>query len=144
MLQNLNFFNGFTDGEIDEILDASHLIQYRKDEVIINEGEMDSSFYIIVVGSASVHKRGTLLDTLREGDCFGEIGFLTQTKRTATIMATSDMLVLKVNSLVMGDLSTDTQLHYYKAFTETLIYRLSVTSARLSAAHATKRSASGA
>ncbi len=136
MLQNLNFFNGFADNEIDEILDASHLIQYKQGETIINEGDVDSCFYIIVVGAAGVHKAGVLLDTLREGDCFGEIGFLMQTKRTASVIASSDMLVLKVNALLMDQVPTETQLHYYKAFVETLVYRLSVTSARLSALRA--------
>jgi len=136
MLQNLNFFNGFTDIEIDEILDASHLIQYKQGELIINEGDVDNAFYIIVVGSASVLKADVLLDTLREGDCFGEIGFLMQTKRTASVLASSDMLVLKVNALLMDQVAMETQLHYYKAFVETLVYRLSVTSARLSALRA--------
>jgi serine/threonine-protein kinase len=141
MLQNLNFFNGFTDNEIDQILDASHLIQYKQDEVIINEGDVDNAFYIIVVGSAGVHKASVLLDTLREGDCFGEIGFLMQTKRTASIIASSDMLVLKVNALLMDQVAMETQLHYYKAFVETLVYRLSVTSARLSALRASNEAA---
>ena len=141
MLQNLNFFNGFTDVEIDQILDASHLIQYKQDEVIINEGDVDNAFYIIVVGSAGVHKASILLDTLRVGDCFGEIGFLMQTKRTASIIASSDMLVLKVNALLMDQVAMETQLHYYKAFVETLVYRLSVTSARLSALRASHETA---
>ena len=141
MLQNLNFFNGFTDIEIDQILDASQLIQYKQGEVIINEGDVDNAFYIIVVGSAGVHKATVLLDTLREGDCFGEIGFLMQTKRTASVVASSDMLVLKVNALLMDQVALETQLHYYKAFVETLVYRLSVTSARLSALRASNEAA---
>lgn len=135
LLRNLDFFNDFTDKEIDEIMEASILIQSRKDDYIINEGDIDNCFYIIVKGSAGVQKSGTLLDTLREGDCFGEIGFLMKSKRTASIIAMSDMMLLKVNSLMMDQIPSDTQLLYYKAFVETLVYRLSITSARLSAMH---------
>jgi serine/threonine-protein kinase len=56
-----------------------------------------------------------------------------ETKRTASVVAVSDVLVLKVNATLMESVSEKCQLRYYKAFTETLIYRLSLTSARLSA-----------
>ena len=48
--------------------------------------------------------------------------------------ASTKVLALKVNSTLMDKVSRDCQLRFYKVFTETLIYRLSVTSAKLSAA----------
>ena len=100
---------------------------------MIKEGDIDNTFYIIAKGSAEVRKGGNKIEGLREGDCFGEIGFLMETKRTASVVAMSDVLVLKVNATLMEGVSEQCQLRYYKAFTETLIYRLSLTSARLSA-----------
>jgi hypothetical protein len=41
----------------------------------------------------------------------------------------------------MDQVAMETQLHYYKAFVETLVYRLSVTSARLSALRASNEAA---
>lgn len=132
-LKNLNFFNGFSDSHIDEVLQASTIISFAQGDVMIKEGDIDSTFYILVKGNADVHKVGKKIETLREGDCFGEIGFLAETKRTASVIASSDAMVLKVNSSLMESVSPECQLCYYKAFTETLIYRLSLTSARLSA-----------
>ncbi|MBA3582500.1 MAG: protein kinase [Gammaproteobacteria bacterium] len=132
-LKNLQFFDGFSDSEIDEIMTASTMLRFDADSVIIQEGDIDASFYILVRGDAEVRKAKTLIDTLHQGDCFGEIGFLMASKRTASIVAKNEVLVLKVNAAAMDTVSKDCQLHYYKVFTETLIYRLALTSARLSA-----------
>ncbi|HEX5055261.1 MAG TPA: serine/threonine-protein kinase [Gammaproteobacteria bacterium] len=132
-LKGLNFFKGFRDEEINEIMAASTMLTFKPGTVVIKEGEIDNSFYIIVRGSVEVRKSDKLIVTLHEGDCFGEIGFLVASKRTASIIAMSEVLVLKVNAMLMETVSKECQLRYYKAFNETLIYRLALTSARLSA-----------
>lgn len=131
-LRNLSFFHDFNDSEISEILDASSLLAFQPGTVVIREGDIDNSFFIIVRGDVEVRKQEQLIVTLHEGDCFGEIGFLTSSKRTASIIAISEVLVLKVNAMLMESVSRDCQLRYYKAFNEALIYRLALTSARLS------------
>ncbi|HUP92924.1 MAG TPA: cyclic nucleotide-binding domain-containing protein, partial [Solimonas sp.] len=133
-LRRLHFFNSFSDEEIDEILNASLMVTYTAGQSIIEEGDIDNAFYIIALGSADVRKGGKVLHRLDKGDCVGEIGFLTTAKRTATVVATSKVLALKINATLMDQVSRDCQLRFYKVFTETLIYRLSVTSAKLSAA----------
>jgi serine/threonine-protein kinase len=132
-LKGLNFFKGFRNEEINEIMAASSMLTFKPGTVVIKEGEIDNSFYIIVRGSVEVRKSDKLIVTLHEGDCFGEIGFLVASKRTASIIAMSEVLVLKVNAMLMETVSKECQLRYYKAFNETLIYRLALTSARLSA-----------
>ncbi|WP_241696151.1 serine/threonine-protein kinase [Solimonas terrae] len=132
-LRRLRFFASFSDEEIDEILGASQMVSYRPGDVLMYEGELDSSFFIIALGTAGVQKNGKLLHQLEKGDCVGEIGFLTMAKRTATVVAVSRVLALKINARLLDQVSRDCQLRFYKVFTETLIYRLSLTSARLSA-----------
>ncbi|MBN1379126.1 MAG: protein kinase [Gammaproteobacteria bacterium] len=131
-LKGLSFFHGFTNKDIDEILAASSMLAFQPGITVIQEGEIDNSFYIIVRGDVEVRKQDRLIVTLHEGDCFGEIGFLMASKRTASIISITDVLVLKVNAMLMESVSKDCQLRYYKAFNETLIYRLALTSARLS------------
>ena len=131
-LKNLSFFQGFTNIDIDEMLSASTMLSFQPGTTVIQEGDIDNSFYIIVRGDVEVRKQDRLIVTLHEGDCFGEIGFLMASKRTASIISITDVLVLKVNAMLMESVSKDCQLRYYKAFNETLIYRLALTSARLS------------
>lgn len=132
-LRALAFFNDFADSEIDEILSVSSMVSFQKDATIIQEGELDNTFYIIALGSVEVRKGGKVLQVFGKGDCFGEIGFLLKTKRTASIIAKSPVLVLKVNATEMQQASQNCQLRYYKVFTENLIYRLAITSAQLAA-----------
>ena len=132
-LKSLAFFDGFNDDEIEEMLNASQILSFNAGQNVINEGDIDDTFYILAKGDAGVYKGKKRIDKLVKGDCFGEIGFLTATKRTATVTALTDVLVLKVNASLMEEASPECQLRYYKAFTQTLIYRLSITSARLSA-----------
>ena len=65
---------------------------------------------------------------LKQGDCFGETAHLGHTKRTATIQAYRDTVVMKINSSVIEQTSPSTQLRFYKIFNRTLIHRLTQTS----------------
>ncbi|MGJ8668349.1 MAG: protein kinase domain-containing protein [Oceanococcus sp.] len=132
-LRRLRFFDDFEDHEIDEFMSASSMLSFRSGEVIIKEGDIDNAFYIVVVGSVSVSKSGKSMMTLGKGDVFGEIAFLTATRRTATVRAESEVLALKINAAAMDQVSDEVQLRYYRVFCENLIYRLSITSAKLSA-----------
>lgn len=132
-VKNLDFFSGFPDVEIWEILRASTWQDYGMDEEIIVEGDLDDCFYIIVSGSVAVKKGGSSIRVLGKGDCFGEMGYLAKTKRTATITAEEKASLLKINSTVISQVSMNCQVRFLKVFLRTMIHRLSTTTERLSA-----------
>jgi serine/threonine protein kinase len=132
-LRNLRFFDGFSDEEIDEILTASSMTNFRTGDTIIKEAEIDNAFFILALGTAEVRKGGNVVSMLTRGDCFGEMSFLASAKRTASVVATSDVLAIKVTAALIEQVSRDCQLRFYKVFTETLVYRLTATTAKLSA-----------
>ncbi len=131
-VKQLDFFQGFPDAEVWEIVRAGNWQDYSDGEEIIIEGELDDSFYIIVHGNVSVRKTGKDLRTLYAGDCFGEMGYLAKTKSTATIVAHGDTSILKVNSTVISQVSLNCQVRFLKVFLRTLIHRLSVTTEKVS------------
>ncbi len=126
-LKDLRFFKAFTSGELRELMDASTTVVSRAGQVIIKEGEMDNCLYILLAGLAEVRKGRQLITLLEKGDVFGEIGFLYAVRRTASVLATTDVMALKVNSTLLDQMSEQCQLHYYKVFTENLILRLALT-----------------
>jgi serine/threonine protein kinase len=132
-LRRLSFFNTFSDEEIDEIVKAGSMMTFQANQAIIEEDTQENAFYLLALGAAEVRKKGKPLHTMSKGDVFGEMGFLTKAKRTASVVATSSALALKINATLLDQLSTECQLKFYKVFTEVLIYRLSMTSAKLSA-----------
>ncbi len=128
----LDFFQGFPDSEVWEIVAAGKWQDYADRNEIILEGELDDSFYIIVHGEVTVRKNNKDLRSLFAGDCFGEMGYLAKTKRTATITARGPTSLLKLNSSVIGQASLNCQVRFLKVFLRTLIHRLSVTTERMS------------
>lgn len=131
-VKRLEFFKGFPDAEIWEIIRASTWQEYASGENIILEGDLDDCFYILAVGKVGVLKNGRIIRRLESGDCFGEMGYLAKTKRTASIIAEAKTCLLKVNSTVISQVSLNCQVRFLKVFLRTLIFRLSATTEILS------------
>ena len=130
-LKKLGFFKGFADSEIWELVRASNWDSYSRGQTIIKEGDTDNSFYIILAGMVDITKAGHHLDTLKEGDCFGEMGFLSQTERSATVLAKTDVSLIRVNRATLDRANQETQLRFLKVFVETVVERLKQTTAIL-------------
>jgi serine/threonine protein kinase len=131
-VQNLGFFQGFTDADIWELVRACDWHNYPKGTSIIKEGEEDHSFYIVLSGLVSVEKNGQKIESLQEGDCFGEMGYLTKAKRSASVIATTDVALIQVNASTLDRAEEGTQLRFLKIFVKTLIGRLADTTSVLS------------
>ncbi len=63
---------------------------YAKGEEIVKEGGQAVAFYVIVKGKVVVTKGGDTLNTLRAGDCFGEMALLDGYPRVASVKAVED------------------------------------------------------
>ena len=95
---------------------------------MIREGEIDDSFYIIVSGHVQVIKGGRALGALQEGDCFGEMGYMSHTERTANVNAHGGCILMRVNATLIEQASLQCQLRFHKVFLRSLIERLTRTS----------------
>ncbi|CAD7838845.1 MAG: hypothetical protein [Olavius algarvensis Gamma 3 endosymbiont] len=124
-LRYLAFFKDFSDAQITEVVNASEWKEFEKGEVIVTEGEQETAFYIIAKGGVEVVKNKRAVGMMKQGDCFGEIAFLTRQPRNATIVARTEVSLMCVNTSLMEQASTETQLRYYRIFLENLITRLS-------------------
>jgi CRP-like cAMP-binding protein len=68
------------------------------------EGDRGREFFVLVKGEAEVTKNGTRINTMKEGDFFGEIALVTKMPRTATVTATSDVDVLVITERAFDNL----------------------------------------
>jgi serine/threonine protein kinase len=132
VLRKIQFFHDFTPSELSEVLRATQWYEYQATSTIISEGEIDDSFYIIVAGEVVVTKHGKRLAILKQGDCFGEMAYIGKIRRTATIEALKNAILMKINSTIVNQMSLGTQLRFYKVFSNTLIKRLAVASEQVS------------
>jgi CRP-like cAMP-binding protein len=79
-------------------------------EVVIQEGEAGSSFFIVAGGTLVVSKRDdrgerVRLARLSEGDFFGEMAILSGSARLATVTADTDVELLEIRAEVLLDLA---------------------------------------
>jgi len=126
-VRSLDFFREFSDSEIWEILRACIWQDAEEGEEIIIEGDIDDSFYVIVSGSVDVRKERQIVGLLEAGDCFGEMGYLEKTERSASIIARERMQLMKLNATLIEQVSLECQLHFSRVFLRTLVKRLSRT-----------------
>ncbi len=76
-------------------------------EPIVTEGDDGDAMFAIVQGQVSVERerdgRRQVVDEMRDGDVFGEVALLSNTKRTVTVRAKSPTVVLRFERSAMQD-----------------------------------------
>jgi eukaryotic-like serine/threonine-protein kinase len=129
-LRRLDFFRDFRDAELWEVLRGAIWENHSREQSLLLEGDIGHAFFIIVSGQVKVIKDGKLLNVLKEGDCFGEMAYLSGTKarRTASIISVSEVQLLKIQDVQLEQLSDACQLRFNRQFLKTLIERLAWTS----------------
>jgi serine/threonine-protein kinase len=118
------FFDKFTRGQVREFLMASNLVKVRKGKVVVAEGEIDDSFYIILSGKVVVQKNNRSLAFIQRGECFGEMSYISGHERAATVVALSDCILMKISATLLDRSPETIQLLFLKQFAETLLARL--------------------
>ena len=120
----LGFFKDFSQSQLSEFVDLATWLRISSDETILSAGEIDQTFYVIVGGKAIVYKLNEPVKTLSEGDCFGEIGLLRNENSSTSIMANTDMLLMKLTTTDLDKMSTALQAQFYKAVAHSMVKRL--------------------
>lgn len=133
IIRNLSFFSNFSDVEVWETVGISNWQQHQPDGHIVQEGEVSSSFYIIIGGDAIVTKSGVELSRLSSGDCFGEIAYLDEARhmRLATVTAITAINLIEMHGDSLLQASDRLQSCFAKAFLNLLVARLAAANRRM-------------
>jgi hypothetical protein len=129
--RELDFFNDFSDEELDETVRACSWQSYGAGELILAEGAVDRAFFILAEGEVGVAIKRKEIATLRKGACFGEMGYLSKTRRTATVSARDDVNVFKIDATLLDRASVPCQLRFNQVLMKIVLERLAQTSERL-------------
>lgn len=133
-LRQLDFFKEFSDVAIWETLRLGRIRSLESGTVLMEEGTVGRSFYLLLEGVAKVTKRGLALTKLRAGVSIGEMVYLQSDSnvRSATVVAETAVSVLKIKSASLRQASAELQSCFDKAFIKLLVTRLIATNQQLS------------
>jgi serine/threonine protein kinase len=131
-IKKIPFFHEFRDSDTWEIVRMSSWRRHSPQKVIVKEGDIDESVFIIVDGEARVSKGADDVDTLGKGDCFGELLYFdgARTERATTITASSALTVVEIKAQALQTATDSLQKLFNKAFLRILVNRLSQVSDR--------------
>jgi serine/threonine-protein kinase len=124
-VHSVPFFEGFEREHVKQILQASSIIKFPRGRVMVAEGDIDDSFFIILSGRAGVRKNDRTIAQIGRGECFGEMSYLSGEARVASVVADTDCILMKISATLLDKSPESIQLIFLKNFAITLLRRLS-------------------
>lgn len=133
-LRKLPFFERFSDAELWEVARISSWRQAASGETLMKEGEAGTYFCLLAEGQVKVTKKGKLLNILGEGECVGEMAYLSKTAhvRGADVSVIDEAKIISVPTQKLAQASDACRHQFDRAFLEILTERLTMANMRLS------------
>jgi CRP-like cAMP-binding protein len=95
-LKNTPLFADVPEDKLSKVATFATLESAAEGKTIIREGGYSNDFYIIEDGTVKVEREGETVAELGTGDFFGEQGLLEKQARSATVVATSPVRLIKI------------------------------------------------
>lgn len=128
-IRSIPMLSPFSERDLKGLLKLSRMIRYAPGDRIIEEGQLDDRIYFLIQGEVRVEKKGEPIGVLRRtGDLFGEMGIIDGSPRSASIVATNEVVCLIVDVSYMDRLEGHEKTAFnavlYRLFAEILCDRL--------------------
>ncbi|KMP10532.1 hypothetical protein UR09_05970 [Candidatus Nitromaritima sp. SCGC AAA799-A02] len=127
-MNELTFFKDFSHEEKRKITHCeSSLIRCLPKKLLIKEGSTDIAVFVLIDGLAIITKDEapeTTIATLKPGDVFGELSFITKKPRATNVITKSKAVALKLTPEVWKELGSDISRKFYAQLLRILINRI--------------------
>ena len=104
LIKKVPLFSKLSKKGLEEVAHIADELDLPKGKQMAEEGDRGREFFVLREGEADVTKGGQSINTMREGDFFGEIALVTKMPRTASVTATTDVRVLVITERDFGAL----------------------------------------
>jgi eukaryotic-like serine/threonine-protein kinase len=137
LMRSISFFSNFCADELMKTADLSIWLKFKKDDLIIREGDLGSSFWVILKGKVAVSRlvlgqdEPQILATIPAGECFGEMSMISGEPRSADVVALDEVFLFKIDGDRLNLAPEKLQLKFFKNFATILVARLQRTSQQM-------------
>lgn len=128
-LKSIDLFSQIPGEDLARVALIASEIDFEPGELVMNEGEMGDSMYLILEGRVEVLKGETEVASLGAKECVGEMAILDSEPRSATVRAEVPTRALKVEREDFYDLLNE-RLDIARGIIKVLCRRLRHTTAR--------------
>lgn len=117
LLKTMDLFKGLDDNEFRMIENLVYEEKFESGEVIIIEGDESDAVYFLLEGEVNVLKTHPdkltqhQINTIQAGDYFGEMAFIQDSKRTATVKAKTPVKLLVLETKLFNEAITNPVVH---------------------------------
>ena len=91
-LKQIPFFSQLADEKIEIVLEAFEAKRFKKNDVVMRQGDEADGMYVIIIGEVEVEIGKKAVTSLESNDFFGEMSLVANEPRSATIRVISDNL----------------------------------------------------
>jgi CRP-like cAMP-binding protein len=127
-LSSCPIFSDLSQGDLMQIRDLVTEKSVDKDQEFINQNEPGKSFFVLVQGRALVLRRDdegneVHLAFIESGECIGEMGYFAKGRRSASVRALEDSLLLEIhydNLVRVFQIAPKLSAHFLNLVTERL------------------------
>ena len=104
LIKGIPLFSKLSKKGLEDVAHIADELDLPNGKVMAAQGDRGREFFILLEGEANVTKNGESINTMGEGDFFGEIALVTKMPRTATVTAATDVRVLVITERDFGSL----------------------------------------
>ncbi len=132
-LKRVEMLAGLSDAELWELTNAGRWTRVAPKQAIVRENEPGKSFFFLAQGQVKVTLDGHLLNTISEGESFGEMAYIRGgvMPRHATVESMTGILLAEFEPDALDLMSLGAQLQLTRALVRNLVDRLELANARL-------------
>ena len=104
ILKSIDLFSKIPESDLLILAMEFETVSFKANTVVMTQGDMGDSMYILVSGEVNVDVDTQRVATLKDKNIFGELAIFDPEPRSATITTTKDTVLFTIKSDVMYDL----------------------------------------
>jgi CRP-like cAMP-binding protein len=99
VLAGIPLFEGFSTEELDRTAQLGQRIEVPAGTVLVDQGDPGTFCYVVISGSADVYVSGEYIASSGPGAMIGEMALIDHRPRTATVVSSGPMVLLRFDTL---------------------------------------------